>query len=83
MPKIINSPAFANSVVFLVWDEGTTTTGGGGHIPLVVISPLTPAGFRSSVPYDHYSLLRTIEAAWHMPALGKSSTATTLGEFFR
>ncbi|PYR15326.1 MAG: hypothetical protein DMG00_00800, partial [Acidobacteria bacterium] len=31
----------------------------------------------------HYSLLRTIEAAWHMPALGKSSTAMTLGEFFR
>ena len=83
MPKIINSPAFANSVVFLTWDEGTTTVGGGGHIPLVVVSPLTPAGFRSSAPYDHYSLLRTIEAAWHMPPLGKSSTAASLAEFFR
>ena len=83
MPKIIGSPAFTNSVVFLTWDEGTTTIGGGGHIPLVVISPLTPAGFRSSAPYNHYSLLRTIEAAWHMPPLGNASTATTLGEFFK
>ena len=61
MPKIIDSPAFASSVVFLAWNEGTTTNGGGGHVPLVVMSPSTPAGFRSSAPYDHYSLLRTME----------------------
>jgi acid phosphatase len=83
VPQIVNSAAFTNSVIFLVWDEGTTTTGGGGHVPLIVVSPRTPAGYRSANPYNHYSLLRTIETAWGMPALGKASTAVPMAEFFK
>lgn len=83
VPAIIQSSAFANSALFLVWDEGTTTTGGGGHVPLIVVSPRTPSGFRSSTAHNHYSLLRTIEAAWSMPALGHASGTTPMTEFFK
>src|SRR5205823_9958573 len=31
VPRILQSPAFANSVVLLTWDEGVTNNGGGGH----------------------------------------------------
>lgn len=83
LQKIINSTAFANSVIFLTWDEGTTTTGGGGRVPMIVISPLAKSGYRSATPYNHYSLLRTIEKAWGMPALGHAGAASPMAEFFK
>jgi acid phosphatase len=82
VPQILQSPAFANSVLFVVWDEGTTTAGGGGHIPLIVASPMTPAGTQSTQAATHYSLLRTIEDAWGLSPLGQSANATALSDFF-
>jgi hypothetical protein len=43
--------------VVLTFDEGTSTAGGGGQIPLVVASPWTPAGTRAGTTLTHYSLL--------------------------
>ena len=37
---------------------------GGGHIPTVVITNHGPRGVRDQTPYNHYSLLRTIEDAF-------------------
>jgi phospholipase C len=37
---------------------------GGGHIPTVVITNHGPRGVRDPTPYNHYSLLRTIEDAF-------------------
>ena len=37
---------------------------GGGHIPTIVITNHGPRGARDSTPYNHYSLLRTIEDAF-------------------
>ena len=36
---------------------------GGGHIPTIVITNHGPRGLSDPTPYDHYSLLRTIEDA--------------------
>jgi hypothetical protein len=83
LPQIIQSPAFANSALFLVWDEGTTNIGGGGQVPLVVVSPMTPPGTRDSSQGSHYSVLRTIEDAWKLAPLGQSAGATALTAFFR
>jgi hypothetical protein len=78
LPEIIDSPAFADSVVFLTFDEGITKAGGGGRIATIVVSPGMTPGYRSSTPYTHYSMLRTIEQAWSLPYLGEASTATTM-----
>jgi hypothetical protein len=43
---------------------------GGGPVGAVVLSPFVKAGTVSSVPYNHYSLLRTIEAIFALPRLG-------------
>jgi hypothetical protein len=32
---------------------------------------------RDRIPYDHYSILRTIEDAWHLRELGWSACACT------
>lgn len=42
---------------------------GGGLVPAIVIDPSGPRQFVDSTPFNHYSLLRTIEDAWHLPEL--------------
>ena len=39
---------------------------GGGHIPTIVITNHGPRGLTDATPYDHYSLLRTIEDAFRL-----------------
>ena len=82
VPQILQSPSFRNSVLILAWDEGVTSTGGGGQVPLVVASPYTPAGTQVAVAVNHYSLLRTIEDAWQLAPLGQSAGATAMTSFF-
>jgi hypothetical protein len=82
LPAILRSPQFAGSVLFLVWDEGTSVIGGGGQIPLVTVSPWTPPGTRIATAANHYNLLRTIEDAWSLAPLGQSATAGAITAFF-
>jgi phosphatidylinositol-3-phosphatase len=90
VPRILASSAWKDGgALFITFDEGTTNDGccryaGGGHIVTLVISPLGKPHYRSSIPIDHYSLLRTITEAWGMPDLGHSGDAATtpLADFF-
>ena len=43
---------------------GAPSNYGGGHIPTIVITNHGPRGVKDSTPYNHYSLLRTIEDAF-------------------
>ena len=43
---------------------------GGGRIGAVVLSRFVQPGTVSAVPYNHYSLLRTVEAIFSLPPLG-------------
>jgi len=43
---------------------------GGGRIGAVVLSRFVKPGTASAVPYNHYSLLRTVEAIFSLPPLG-------------
>ncbi len=57
---------------------------GGALVPAVVVDPSGPRLFTSNVPYNHYSLLRTIEDAWKLPELAFSSDhaqVSTMNEF--
>ncbi len=53
--------------VSIDWPGGTY---GGGLIPAIVVSPQGPHGYVDHTPYNHYSLLTTIEQNWHLPYLG-------------
>ncbi len=57
---------------------------GGALVPAIVIDPSGPHHFVSNVPYNHYSLLRTVEDAWHLGELGFTSDhaqVTRMNEF--
>ncbi len=83
VPLITESPAFANSLLVITWDEGGYGLSGGGHVTTLVISPLlSSAGMQSDVAHDHYSLLRTIEDGLGLPCLANTCQANDLSEFF-
>ncbi len=82
VPKIVDSPAFANGLLFITWDEGSGSLGGGGKVATLVIANDVAAGFRSSKTHDHFSLLRTIQDSWSLPCLAHTCEANNLREFF-
>jgi len=45
-------------------DPRSVANAGGGHIPTIVITNHGPHGVVDATPYNHYSLLRTTEAAF-------------------
>ena len=61
-------------VVFVVWDEGNLTN----QVPAMVAAPSVPSGIRSSVPFNHYSLLQTAEQLLGLPLLDNSRTAQSM-----
>jgi hypothetical protein len=78
VPQITTSSAFADSVLFITWDEGTSPLNGGGHIATIVVNPKMTPGSRFDGAATHYSILRTIELAWGMPLLGEAQKASTI-----
>ena len=71
-----------NMAIVITFDEGAGKTRegccgvtpdapanfGGGHIPTVVITNHGPRGVKDATPYNHYSLLRTMEDAFGIRA---------------
>jgi hypothetical protein len=71
-----------NMAIVITFDEGAGKTRegccgvtpdapsnfGGGHIPTIVITNHGPRGRVDEAPYNHYSLLRTIEDAFRLKA---------------
>lgn len=82
VPRITADPAFAESLLLITWEEGTTNRGGGGRVATIVVSPEAKQGFRSSISHDHYSLLRTIQRAWGLGCLNHTCGSNDLREFF-
>jgi hypothetical protein len=71
-----------SGLLFVTFDEGETNLGccgvaKGGHVLTLVAGPGARAGVRSMTPYDHYSLLLTIEDLWGLPKLGYTASAST------
>ncbi len=49
---------------------------GGGRIGTVLISPFIKGGTVTTVPYNHYSTLATIEDIFGLPKLGQANTVS-------
>ena len=74
--RITSSDAWrSGGILFIVWDEGDG--GDSNLVPLVVVAKGMNAT-RLDAPYDHYSLLATIEDLFGLPRLGAAATARPL-----
>ncbi len=80
---LLHLPSLASSVVFVVFDEGTSAAGGGGHVAAVALGPSVEPHSVFSAPTNHYGLLRTIETAWGLPRLGLSADAPPIDGIWR
>ncbi|MEO7147018.1 MAG: hypothetical protein ABIW81_07740, partial [Terrimesophilobacter sp.] len=57
----------ADPRISATWPGGTY---GGGLIPAIVVTASGPRHFVDHTPYNHYSLLTTIEDNWKLGHLG-------------
>ena len=89
VPRILASPAYRqNGVLFITWDEAESTEqcpGADCPIGMIVLSPLAKGGgYTNDVPYEHGSLLRTVEEIFRVtPYLRAASRATSLSDLFK
>lgn len=81
VPAILASPAYKqDGMLVITFDEADGTNAGpegllpggtaGGRIGALVLSPFIKGGTTSDTPYNHYSLLATIEDIFSLPRLG-------------
>jgi len=80
VPKVTGASDWAHTLLVISFDEGSTSTNGGGRIFTAVIRQGL-AGVVSTTVHTHYSLLRTIQNLNALPCLGNSCNANTLSEF--
>jgi hypothetical protein len=80
IPPLLQLPRTA---VFVVFDEGATDEGGGGHVAAIVTGTAVRAHSSSSQSSGHYVLLRTVEDALGLPHLGASARARPLTGIWR
>jgi phospholipase C len=80
VPQVTGAPEWAHTLLVISFDEGSSSTNGGGRIFTAVIRPGL-SGVVSTTVHTHYSLLRTIEDLNGLPCLANSCSANTLGEF--
>ncbi len=80
------SPAWANTVILLTYDEGggffdhvapqqLDAYGPGVRVPMLVISPFAKTGYIDTVFQDHTSQLKFIEAVFGLPTLASINTS--------
>jgi phosphatidylinositol-3-phosphatase len=88
--QILNSQAWqnSNSAIFITWDESdfpfSDTSGccdanpGGGHVVTLVLLSENETARTSSVAYNHYSMLLTVESAWNLGCLLNTCDTTNV-----
>jgi len=86
MDPLLKPGDLRHTVVFITFDEAERPDdrGGGGQVPAIVVGPRVRPDSISTVPLNHYSLLRTIEDALKLrPPLGLSATAQPITGIWR
>jgi hypothetical protein len=75
LDRYVRWAAGHNSLLVITWDEDEgTAAGSGGHIPTMLVGGPVLPGSRVTDRADHYTMLRTIEAAYGLPALGTAAS---------
>ena len=65
------------NAIVLVWDENDFTNA-PNRVVMLVETSYAKNGKKSSTPYDHFSLLRTLEAGFGLPCLNHACDSTSL-----
>jgi len=81
------SPVWCNSrsAIVILWDENDYSTRTSNQVVFIVETNYGPQHLHSSRFYDHYSLTRTLEAAFRLPCLNHACDAgvEVMSDLFR
>ncbi len=88
VPEIQASKAYADGGLIVILSDGVpattpdpsapaSTTPQTAKVGALLLSQYVPGGAKVATPYDHYSLLKTVEAFFGADALGHAADATT------
>jgi phosphatidylinositol-3-phosphatase len=83
LSPLLKSPRLANSAVFVVFDETSGSLPATDPVPALALGPLVVPGSKYAGRSSHYGLLRTIEDAWGLPRLGRSSKTAPITGIWR
>jgi phosphatidylinositol-3-phosphatase len=80
LPPLLQLP---KTVVFVVFDEGTSDERGGGHVPALALGTAVRRHSRYDRVTSHCGLLRTVEDAWNLPRLSCSATVAPISGIWK
>ena len=83
IPSILNSPAFTkqNSLLVLTWDEDDNED---NTVATIFAGPAARKSYKSAKPYNHYSLLRTVESFWDLePLTNNDKNASIMSDMLK
>lgn len=81
--KIMASPVWKpGAALIITFDEGEDAQGGGGRVATIILTPGSQAGRSSDQPYNHYSLLRSIEDHLGVPPLREAARAKPMSDLW-
>jgi hypothetical protein len=80
LPPFLQAPRTA---VFVIFDEGSTSIGGGGRVAAFVAGTAAKRHAVVQRRVDHYTVLRTVEYLFGLPLLGASRTEAPLKAIWR
>ena len=66
------------AVVIITFDEGSSSTGGGGHVMTAIAGPHVPRGRHNHHHYSHFGLLAGLERWFGLARLHKAAGARPL-----
>jgi acid phosphatase len=70
--------ALRSTAVFIAFDEGTSTVGGGGKVAVIVVGTAVKRHSTYRAHATHYALLHTVETLLGLPPIGQAATAPVL-----
>jgi len=85
---IKKSPTWSkgNNALVIVWDENDYSLAPNiNQVPVIIDTSYAAGGVQSSVYYTHFSLLKSLEAAFALPCLNHAcdNDATTMSDLFK
>jgi hypothetical protein len=80
VPHVLTAPDWAHTLLVITFDEGTTSTNGGGRV-FTVVARQGLSGKVSTITHNHYGLLRTVERVFGLPCMRQSCNVSAMSEF--
>lgn len=80
LPPILRWANRNSGVIFIIWDEGAA---GSNKMPFFALGPNVRRGLASGKPFDHRSLVKTVERIFNLPILSAVANSTDFAPLFR